>query len=296
MRAWCFGVAGLLALAGCSRGPQTATSPGLGVERLADTTGDYQTVTRGMRTLIITETNADSGRFSVLEERTEILCCTVSEHPTSTTVNLSRLEREPDGTTHRAWSWTGTVDVGELWHNFYRGTEQGCCDALDLGTLVSLETGVLTLHYAHEDELGGETPTWFELPDQGIARYFGYIEPYQFETADSGLRRKAFAIIEMSDGTKAPRKWALFSPDPPGSCCRFGSLRLLASDSTGPGLKYLNRWDRPKPKTYSVSGFDVVISLFGYDDADVTLRIPVKDDALDTRGIRGSAGWRLEKL
>jgi hypothetical protein len=290
------GVAGVLSLAGCSRGPNQATAAGLGVERFDDTTGQYQTITRGLRTLILTMSNADSGLFSVLEERTEIRCCAVSEHPTSTAVTLSRLDHDPDGTTHRAWSWTGSLDAGELWHKFYRGTEWGCCDALDLGTLVSVESGSTTLHYAHESELGGETPTWFELPDQGIARYFGYIEPYQFETADSGLRRKAFAIIEMSDGATAPRKWALFSPDRLGSCCRFGSLRLLASDSTGPGRKYMNRWDRPAGRTYSVSGFDVVISLLGYDDPDVELRIPVRDDALDTRGVRGPAGWRLEKL
>lgn len=291
-----------LGLVACQREAAAPIAiPGLGVERLADTSGRYQTITRSVRNLLLTPgANGDSTVFSVLEERSVTRCCNrESEHPTATAISLSRVDRDPDGTTARPWTLDVSFDEGALWWEswsgtpYYRGTEWGCCDASDLQTLISAVTGTTVLHYSKEWEPGGEVPTQF-LGGRDERRFFGFVEPYQMESRDPALQRSVFGLLEITDGTHAPWRWALRAPA--DAAYRFGSLRLVASGRPGPGERILSTQSFPEPRPQDLSGFDLLVYLPAYEGEDTTIRIPVRGGALNERAMIAPPGWRVERI
>jgi hypothetical protein len=291
----------LLVVAACQQAPAAATLPSTGIERITDPTGRYQTTTRGVRNFLLTWTSEpDSGVFSVLEERSETRCCDRgSEHPTATTITLTRVDRDPDGTLSRPWTHTGSFDEGDLWWDsyrrtpYYRGTEWGCCDANDLQTLVNALTGTTVLHYSKEWEPGGETPTQL-VSTGGEQRFFGFVESYQFEDRDSLLRRSAFGLIEVTDGTAPARRWSVIAPSNAG--VRFGSLRLVLAGRSGPGERILSGSSLARPLAKDLSGFDLLLALPAYEDADVTIRIPIRGGDLVPQAASMPKEWRIQRL
>ena len=265
-----------------------------GADTTADSAGTIQITTRSERFLLAHNTDAAGMHPFVIRERSTSTCCFAEEHETHSSFTLERILVGSDSV---LWTSAAPFDRGRIEGAFYRGVEEGCCDAPDRSTFISLATGNVAFTLTPQLDHDWDTPVEIDIPNTRLQRFVTFDARADLIAPKDTAKPRLFGVLQYGDGLHSPRRYAVRAatlPDAP----KLGSLRVRADTGTGQGEFRMDLWGasgRVNPSV--ISGARILLGITDVSSGhDVSFEFPVVADSLDLRHARVPNGWSVTPM
>lgn len=265
-----------------------------GADTTADSAGVMRITTRSERYLLAHTTDGTGMHPFVIRERSTSTCCFQEERETHSTFTLARIVVGSDSV---LWHTAAPFDRGAIDGDFYRGVEEGCCDAPDRSTFISLATGAIAFTLTPQLDHDWDAPVEIDIPNTLLRRFVTFDGRVDLLAPHDAAKPPLFGVLQYGDGLRPARRYAVRSTSLPADV-RLGSLRVRADTGSGQGEFRMDLWGasgRVDPSVISGARILLVASNGG-SGADVWIEIPVVADTLDLRHARVPNGWYLTPM
>lgn len=232
-------------------------------------------------------------RVLLLREQSDVAQRTDMEGPEAATVTVEAWAVDPESGRTPAWSISAEGETAGLMRlglvgDFYRITRGGCCGAMDVNHVYSLESG---------RELFTTTapPAGFEVPNsRGSIRLIGVHTAYSATDEETfGDDRSGLAVIGYASPL-APLSRALLTLDPSIEIEEVLSdaQPMLVEDGATEPDRFVELWDADgRTDAAALGGLSLRL-----DFAGNVVSIPIHDDALDLAAATLPEGFSLTAL
>lgn len=284
-----------LAIVACTQPQAEGSHAGFtGADTTADSAGTMRITTRSERYLLAHSTDAAGMHPFVIRERSTSTCCFPEEHETHSTFALERIVVGSDSV---LWKTAAPFDRGSIEGEFYRGVEEGCCDAPDRSTFISLATGAIAFTLTPQLDHDWDTPVEIDIPNTRLQRFVTFDDRVDLLAPHDAAKPPLFGVLQYGDGLRPPRRYAVRSTTLPAEV-HLGSLRVRADTGSGQGEFRTDLWGasgRVDPSVISGARILLVASNVA-SGADTRIEIPIVADTLDLRHARIPNGWYVTPI
>lgn len=291
------GLRGLLALmfgivAGCAPQGGTQGRTGYtGADTTVDSAGTMRITARSERYLLAHNTDAAGMHPFVIRERSTSTCCFAEEHETHSAFTLERILVGSDSV---LWKTAAPFDRGAIEGEFYRGVEEGCCDAPDRSTFISLATGAIAFTLTPQLDHDWDTPVEIDIPNTRLQRFVTFDERADLIAPKDTARPRLFGVLQYGDGLHPSRRYAIRATALPAAP-KLRSLRVRADSDAAPGEFRMDLWAaNGRVDPHVISGARILLGVTDVSSGrDVSFEFPVAADSLDLRHARVPNGWSI---
>lgn len=273
-------------------GALTATST---FQALLDSAGQHRHRVTNVRYLAVRHSTRDGVERVLLRETYVQRCCTEGEREVESTVLLEGLGDVAQPAATPAWRQTFPADAGEVWGDFYRAVQHGCCDQADALSYVHLGTGALAFVVSAADRPPAQALATLRVPNSALVRYAGFLDRVTPVEPPEALTDSSVAgVLQYGSGEGPGRPFVLRKEGGRGLDYRLDrvSFRIPGRETAADGSVDLWSADGSGDPA-ALSGFWILISLSAYDDPPLTIEVPVTADTPDPGRASLPGGWAL---
>lgn len=262
---------------------------------LLDSAGQHRHRVTNVRYLAVRQPARDGVRRPLLRETFVQRCCTEGEREVESSLLLEGLGDAAQPAATPVWRQTFPADAGEVWGDFYRAVERGCCDEADALTYVHLGTGALAFVVSAADRPAAQALATLRVPNSALIRYAGVLDRVTPVEAPEALSDSSVAgVLQYGSGDGPARRFVLRKEGGRGLDYRLDrvTFRIPGRETAADGSVDLWSADGQSDPTV-LSGFWILIVLSAYDDPPLTVEIPVTADAPEPGRANLPSGWSL---
>lgn len=291
----------LLLLAACA-GSTGDAAPAAGdlassstFQPLLDSAGVHRFKVTNVRYLAVRHVDREGLRRPLLRETYLQRCCTEGEREVESTLLLEGLGDAAQPAATPFWRQRFPADAGEVWGDFYRAVERGCCDQADALIYVHLGTGALAFVVSAADHPPAQALATLRVPNSPLVRYAGFLDRVTPVEAPEALTDSSVVgVLQYGSGEGPARRFVLRKEGGRGLDYRLDrvSFRIPGRETGQDGSADLWAADGQSDPT-ALSGLWILLSLSAYDDPPLTIEVPVTADAPDPARAGLPAGWTL---